>query len=72
MEYKKLLFNIPIGWDINKCFVKIENNRIIMDNPVDIHTFERCISPLLDGDDYSIEELGADSWETKACIAAGR
>ena len=60
MEYKKILFNIPVGWDINKCFVKIEDNKIIMDNPIDINTFDRCVSPLLDGDDYLIEELGAD------------
>lgn len=72
MEYKKILFSIPVGWDINKCFVKIEDNKIIMDHAIDHLIFERCTSPLLDGDDYLIEELGADSWETKSCIEAGR
>ena len=32
MEYKKLLFNIPVGWDINKCFVKINGEwKIVTD-----------------------------------------
>ena len=72
MKYKKMLFDIPVGWDINKCFVKIENGKIIIDHPVDHAVFERCTSDLLDGDDYHIEELGGDDWTTEACIAAGR
>lgn len=61
MEYKKILFNIPVGWDINKCFVKIKDNKIIMDKPVDHCIFNRCTSPLLDGDNYLIEELDVDN-----------
>ena len=72
MKYKKLLFDIPVDWDIAKCFVSIKGGKVIIDHPVDHMIFERCTSDLLDGDDYSIEKLGADSWETKACINAGR
>ena len=72
MEYKKMLFDIPVEWDIKKCFVTIKDGNVIIDHPIDHLTFERCTSELLDGDDYLIEELGADSWETKSCIEAGR
>ena len=54
MKYKKILFDIPVGWNINKCFIKIEDGKIIIDHPVDHNVFERCTSPLLDGDNYQI------------------
>lgn len=72
MEYKKLLFNIPKEWNINDCRVTIKNNKVIIDYQIDHCIFERCTSELEDSDDYLIEKLGEDSWETKACIAAGR
>ena len=59
MEYKKMIFEIPIGWDINHCFVKIENNKVIIDHPVDHMIFERCISELLETDEV-IEKIKED------------
>ena len=54
MEYKKIIFEIPVGWNINNCFIKIEKGKIIIDHPVDHMIFERCTSELLDGDNYLI------------------
>ena len=74
--YKKLLFDIPKWWNINDCHVTIKDNKVIIDHPIN-HSIDHCIferytSELEDGDDYLIEKLGEDSWETKVCIAAGR
>lgn len=62
-KYKKMIFEIPAEWDINKCFTKIENDKIIIDHPVDLTIFERCTSKLLvlDEGDYLIQKLGADT-----------
>jgi len=48
MKYKKLSFNIPAEWDIKKCFIKIEDNKIIIDHPVDHMIFERCESEFME------------------------
>lgn len=46
MKYKKMSFSIPAEWDISKCFVKIENGKVVIDHPIDHLIFERCTSTL--------------------------
>lgn len=46
MRYRKLSFEIPVGWDINHCFVKIKDGKVIMDHPIDHMIYERCTSEL--------------------------
>lgn len=74
IEYKYYLFKAPRNWNLTGCFINIDKQKrsVVIDNPVDHCTFERCTSELLDGDDYEISELDNDDWTTKAVIEAGR
>lgn len=67
---KTYLFRIPEEWDIKKCKIEYKDGKLFVERQINCYISERCISDILDGDDYEIKEL--DSWETKACIAAGR
>lgn len=57
MEYKKIVFEIPAGWDINDCFCKIDNGKITIDHPVDHMIFEGCVSELLTSDKVIKDDL---------------
>ena len=49
---------------------KQEDGKLYVERQMNRYISERCVSDVIDGDNYEIKEL--DSWETKACIAARR
>ena len=46
LEYVKVCFDAPKGWDLENCFVKVEKGKVIIDHPIDHMVYERCISEL--------------------------
>ena len=52
-----MIFEIPAEWDINKCFCKIDNGKIIIDHPVDQMIVERCVSELSAADKVIEDDL---------------
>lgn len=56
----KYMFKVPDGWDLKKCFVKIDHDKnIIIDNPIDHNIFSRAtvkLEPVLT-DDIDIQEV---------------
>lgn len=70
MDYKYYLFKVPEHWNLDDCVIEVDKeHNIIIKKPVDHLCFHQCTSPILDGDEFKINEV--DDWNTKAVIAAG-
>lgn len=54
---KTYIFNIPDNWNLKNCFVKLDNNTIILDKPIDHGIYERIMCDIYEINDETAKDI---------------